>query len=61
MRQEPAHASGLGLLAIRSSVRALTRRKIYFRRKSRSAGMLGCCTSIVSCWALFQAVWLVAP
>ena len=55
MRQEPAYASGLGLLAIRSSVRSV------IRRKSHSAGMLGRCTSIVSCWALFQAVWLFAP
>ena len=43
MRQEPAYVSGLGLLAIRSSVRSLS------GRKSRSAGMLGRCTSIVSC------------
>ena len=55
MRQEPACESGLGLLAIRSSIRSVT------RRKSRSAGMFGRCTSIVSCWALFQAVWLFAP
>ena len=31
------------------------------RRKSRSADMLGRCTSIVYCWALFQAVWLLCP
>ena len=29
-------------------------------RQSRSA-ILGRCTSIVSCWAVFQAVWLFAP